>query len=111
MPPACLKQAFRIVALDRGGSHSRSKRSRSNVPSKYASARRFFARLASEIFLISLQTVFINNLTKGRSFGFQCPMECVGAYGMETREGPEPVIQLLQKLFDAGCQLLGGEWL
>jgi len=28
---------------------------RSNVPAKYASARRFFARLASEIFLSSLQ--------------------------------------------------------
>ncbi len=62
MPPACLKQAFRIVALDRYGNHSRSKRSRSNVPLKYASARRFFARLASEIFLTSLQTAFFNNL-------------------------------------------------
>ncbi len=63
MPPACLKQAFRIVALDRCGNHSRSKRSRSNVPLKYASARRFFARLASEIFLTSLQTaIFFNNL-------------------------------------------------
>jgi len=58
MPPACLKQAFRIVALDRCGNYSRSKRSRSNVPPKYASARRFFARLASEIFLSSLQTAF-----------------------------------------------------
>ncbi len=62
MPTACFKQAFRIVALDRCGNHSRSKRSRSNVPSKYASARRFFARLASEIFLTSLQTAFFNNL-------------------------------------------------
>ena len=35
---------------------------RSNVPPKYASARRFFARLASEIFLTSLQTDFFNNL-------------------------------------------------
>jgi len=35
---------------------------RSNVPPKYASARRFFARLASEIFLTSLQTAFFNNL-------------------------------------------------
>ncbi len=60
MPPACLKQAFWIVALDRCGNHSRSKRGRSNVPPKYASARRFFARLASEIFLTSLQTVFFN---------------------------------------------------
>ncbi len=58
----CLKQAFRIVALDRCGNHSRSKRSRSNVPPKYADPRRFFARLASEIFLISLQTAFFNNL-------------------------------------------------
>ncbi len=38
-------------------------------------------------------------------------MECVGAYGMETTEGPDPVNHLLQKLLDAGCQLLGGEWL
>jgi len=44
IPPACLKQAFRIVALDRCRNHSRSKRSRSNVPPKYVSARRFFAR-------------------------------------------------------------------
>ncbi len=62
MPPACLKQAFRIVALDRCGNHSRFKRSRFNVPPKYASARRFIARLASEIFLTSLQTAFFNNL-------------------------------------------------
>ena len=62
MPPACLKQAFRIVALDRCGNHSRSKRSRSNVPPKYADPRRFFARLASEIFLTSLQTAFLKNL-------------------------------------------------
>jgi len=80
MPPACLKQAFRIVALDRYGNHSRSKRSRSNVPPKYASARRFFERrsavfdpdaqtrselgrsLASEIFLTGLQTAFFSSL-------------------------------------------------
>jgi len=81
MPPACFKQAFRIVALRR-----------SNVPPKYADPRRFFARrpavfdpdpstmlrvmvrysnheaqtrrelgrsLASEMFLTSLQTVFL----------------------------------------------------
>jgi len=94
VPPACFKQAFRIVALRR-----------SNVPPKYADPRRFFARrsavfdpdpsthrqaqggeedrttmlrvmvrysnheaqtrrelgrsLASEIFLTSLQTVFL----------------------------------------------------
>jgi hypothetical protein len=36
--------------------------SRSNVPAKYASARRFFARLASEIFLSSLQSDFFSNL-------------------------------------------------
>ncbi len=35
---------------------------RSNVPPKYASARRLFARLASEIFLISLQPDFFNKL-------------------------------------------------
>jgi hypothetical protein len=35
---------------------------RSNVLPKYASARRSFARLASEIFLSSLQTEFFNNL-------------------------------------------------
>ncbi len=50
------------VALNRPGKFSRSKQSRSNVPPKYASARRFFARLASEIFLTSLQTAFFNNL-------------------------------------------------
>ncbi|MCH8875130.1 hypothetical protein IH824_20615, partial [candidate division KSB1 bacterium] len=38
MPPACRKQAFRIVALDRCGNHSRSQQSRSNVAPKYASA-------------------------------------------------------------------------
>ncbi|MFB3109076.1 MAG: hypothetical protein ACE1ZE_06870, partial [Candidatus Binatia bacterium] len=59
MPPACLKQAFRIVALRR-----------SKVPPKYASTRRFYARrsaelgrsLAFEIFLTSLQTAFFKNL-------------------------------------------------
>ncbi len=61
MPTACFKQAFKIVALDRCGNHSRSKRSRSSVP-QYADPRRFFARLASEIFLTSLQTAFFNNL-------------------------------------------------
>jgi len=40
---------------------------RSNVPPKYASARRFFARLASEIFLTSLQTDFSNNLLAASS--------------------------------------------
>ncbi len=49
------------VALDRPGKFSRSKQSRSNVSPKYASARRFFARLASEIFLTSLLTDFFNN--------------------------------------------------
>ncbi len=50
------------VALNRPGKFSRSKQSRSNVPLKYASARRFFARLASEIFLTSLQTAFFDHL-------------------------------------------------
>jgi len=75
MPPACLKQALRIVALDRGGNYFRSKRSRSNVSPKYASARRFFARLASEIFLTSLQTAFFNNLLGGEqlyNLGVRC---------------------------------------
>jgi len=75
MPPACLKQAFRIVALDRCGNHSRSKRSRSNVPPKFTYARRFFARrsaelgrsLASEIFLTSLQTASFSSLLVIRS--------------------------------------------
>ncbi len=57
-----LKQAFMKVAINRPGKISRSKQSRSNVPPKYASARRFFARLASEIFLTSLQADFFNNL-------------------------------------------------
>ena len=50
------------VAINRPGKLSRSKQSRSNVPPKYASARRFFARLASEIFLTSLQIAFFSNL-------------------------------------------------
>jgi len=39
-----------------------AKSPRYNVPAKYASARRFFARLASEIFLSSLQTELFSNL-------------------------------------------------
>ena len=39
-----------------------AKSSRYNVLAKYASARRFFARLASEIFLSSLQIEFFSNL-------------------------------------------------
>jgi len=35
---------------------------RYDVPGKYAFARRFFARLASEIFLSSLQSEFLSNL-------------------------------------------------
>jgi len=46
------------VAVNRLGKFSRSKQSRFNVPRKYASARRFFARLASEIFLSSLPKSF-----------------------------------------------------
>jgi len=70
MSTACLKQAFVKVAVNRPGKFSRSKQSRSNVPPKYVTARRFFARrsvelgriLAFEIFLTSLQTAFFNNL-------------------------------------------------
>ena len=58
MPTACFKQA----AVNRPGKFSRSKQSRSHVPPKYASARRFLTRLAAEIFLTSLQTAFFNNL-------------------------------------------------
>ena len=50
------------VAVNRPGKFSRSEQSRSNVPPKYAAARRFFARLASEIFLTSLQTDFFKIL-------------------------------------------------
>jgi hypothetical protein len=39
-----------------------TKSPRSNVRGKYASARRFFARLASEIFLSSLQIEFLSKL-------------------------------------------------
>jgi len=49
VPPACPKQAFRIVALDRCGKHSGSKRSRSNVLLQYVSARRFLARRSAEL--------------------------------------------------------------
>ncbi len=69
------------VALNRPGKFSRSKQSRSNVPHKYAPARRYFARrsaelgrsLASEIFLTSLQTAFFNNLlgVSARRYGRQ----------------------------------------
>jgi len=62
MPTACFKQAFVKVAFNRPGRFSRSMQSRSNGLPKYASARRFFARLASEIFLTSLQTDLFNNL-------------------------------------------------
>ncbi len=68
MPTAYFKQAFRIVALNRCGNHSRSKGSRSNVLPMYVSARRFFARLASEIFLTSLQTAFFNKLLVNLAF-------------------------------------------
>ncbi len=50
------------AALDRPGKLSRSEQSRSNVPPKYASARRFFTHLASEIFLTSLQTAIFDHL-------------------------------------------------
>jgi len=58
------------VAVNRLGKFSRSKQSRSNVPRKYAYARRFFPHrsaelgrsLASEIFLSSLPTEFFSNL-------------------------------------------------
>ena len=43
-----------------------TKSPRYNVPGKYASARRFFARLASEIFLSSLQTEFLSKLLANR---------------------------------------------
>ncbi len=49
---------------------------RSNVPPKYASARQFFARLASEIFLTSLQTAFFINLL-GSDFA-----PCQAVYGI-----------------------------
>ncbi len=49
------------VAVNRLGKFSRSKLSRSNVPRKYAFARRFFARLASEIFLSSLPKELFSN--------------------------------------------------
>ncbi len=62
MPIGCFKQAFMQVGINRPGRFSRPKLSRSNVPLKYADPRRFIARLASEIFLTSLQTSFFNNL-------------------------------------------------
>jgi len=49
LPPACPKQAYRIVALKRRENHFRSKRSRSNVLLKYASARRFLSRRSAEL--------------------------------------------------------------
>ena len=50
------------VALDRPGKFSRSEQNFSAVPPKYASARRFFARLASETFFTCRQNDFFNNL-------------------------------------------------
>ncbi len=56
---------------------------RSNVPPKYASARRFFARLASEIFLTSLQPVFFNNpLVRNDTSGMS------SNHGTDSSEGP-----------------------
>jgi len=92
MQPACFKQAFELVALDRCGNHSRSKRSRSNVPPKYADPRRFFARrsadqgrsLASEICLTSLQTNSFNNpLVRNTTSG-----ELSNHDGTDSSEGP-----------------------
>jgi hypothetical protein len=81
MPTACFKQAFMKAAVNRLEKFFRSKRSRSNVPHKYASARRYFARhsaelgrsLASKIFLTSLQTAIFNNLlgVSARRYGRQ----------------------------------------
>ncbi len=91
MPSACIKQTFWIVALNRYGNDSHSKRSRSNVPLKYASAqpilsefegsnfraclyladRRRSAELdrspTSEVFLPGLQSAFFYNLLAGDS--------------------------------------------
>ncbi len=66
LPPACPKQAYRIVALKRRENHFRSKRSRSNVLHKYASARRFLARLAPGTFLTGLGTGVFNTLLRIR---------------------------------------------
>jgi len=64
LPPACPKQAFRIVALDRCGNHSRSKQGCSNVLPKYASARRFLAHLVPGTFLTGLATGLFNTLQR-----------------------------------------------
>ena len=61
------------VALDRPGKFYRSEQSRSNVPPKYANPRRFFARLASEIFLTSQQIDFFNNLLEAEL----CPFDTI----------------------------------
>ncbi len=100
MPPASLKQAFRIVALDRCGNHFRSKRSRSDVPPKYASARRFFARLASEIFLTSLQTdVFNNPLVRNYTSGE------VSNHGTDSSEGPSDACPVESYLDQGGMSM------
>ncbi len=67
------------VAVNRPGKFSRSKQSRSNVQPKYASARRFFARLASEIFLTSLQTAFFNNLLGWKPYAASVPLRFRGS--------------------------------
>ncbi len=58
------------VAVNRPEKFSPSKQSRSNVPPKYVSARRFIARRSAELgrslapgtFLTSQKTAFFNNL-------------------------------------------------
>ena len=121
MPPACLKQVFRIVALDRSGNHSRSKQSRSNVPPRYASARRFFTRrsaelgrsLASEIILTSLQTDFFNNplvrnYTSGELSTLREPQgrELVEpVHGTDSSEGPSDAGPVRSRLDRGGMSL------
>jgi hypothetical protein len=61
MPAACFKQAFMKVALNRSVKSSRSEQSRSNVPFKYASARRFFARRSAVFPSIFLGAVSLSN--------------------------------------------------
>ncbi len=106
MPPACLKQVFRIVALDRSGNHSRSKQSRSNVPPRYASARRFFTRrsaelgrsLASEIILTSLQTDFFNNpLVRNYTVSYR-PFENLRAVSLSNRSMVQTALKGYLKL-------------
>jgi hypothetical protein len=74
-----LKKAHLPIALSVVEGCTQS--TRSNVPTKYASARRFLARLASETFLNSLESKFYNTLCRA-----------------EDRESPSSILYFLSSM-------------